>query len=51
MRGSSSLLVLGISAALGADTTTMPCWANIRSTERWDTTRIPDGEGFRGDST
>jgi len=39
-----------LSSAIGADTTTMPCWANIRSTERWDTTRIPDGDGFRADS-
>ncbi len=26
----------------------MPCWANIRSTERWNVAEIPDGSGLHG---
>ncbi len=38
-----------LSAALHVDTyEDMPCWANIRATERWNVADIPDGGGLHG---
>ncbi len=38
-----------LSAALHVDTNEdMPCWANIRATERWNVANIPDGGGLHG---
>ena len=51
----ASLIVAGgeacndaLSNALHADPVAMPCWANIRTVDRWNTTDIPDGGGLRG---
>ena len=40
-----------LSDALRANPASMPCWANIRTVDRWNTTDIPDGGGLRGSSS
>ncbi len=41
-----------LSAALRVDgNDDMPCWANLRASERWNLADIPDGSGIRGDNT
>ncbi len=40
-----------LSNALHADPESMPCWANIRTVDRWNTTDIPDGGGLRGSTS
>ena len=34
-----------LSQALDADPNTLPCWSNIRTVDRWNTTQIPDADG------
>ncbi|HEY0758393.1 MAG TPA: hypothetical protein VGD59_03955 [Acidisarcina sp.] len=37
-----------LSEALRSDGSAMPCWSNIRTVDRWNTTQIPDAGGIKG---
>jgi hypothetical protein len=41
----------GVSAALQQDAPNMPCWANIRTVDHWNSLFIPDGVSFRASDT
>lgn len=41
----------GVSAALQQDAPNMPCWANIRTVDHWNSMFIPEGVSFHGSDT
>lgn len=38
----------GVSASLQQDTPNLPCWANIRTVDHWNSMFIPEGVSFHG---
>jgi hypothetical protein len=41
----------GVSASLQQDTPNLPCWANIRTVDHWNSMFIPEGVSFHGSDT
>ncbi len=41
----------GISASLQQDVPNLPCWANIRTVDHWNSMFIPEGVSFHGSDT